>query len=261
MPRVACSTLAFTHLPLAEALTRIRALGFAAAELVVRGDGVWPGPLDPARLADDQGYGREQLGIVRASGLRLTSAGCHHARDLGLAEERRRAAALAPWLAEAGATLLTEFVYDHDDPRRWRELAAIAADHGLALAAETHLGTATATPAAAGAVAAARDLRLTLDASHYIGQGFTPADWAPLLPRVVAVQVRHCRPGELQESCDDPGAIATRLDDLIPTGFAGPVVCEQIAQPGAADWAAQLAVMRRLVAVRAPVVEPGGRLH
>ncbi len=246
----ACSTLAFTHLPLAEALDRIRVLGFAAAELVVRGDGVWPGHLDPARLADDQGYGRDLLGIVRASGLRLPSAGCHHARDLGWAEERRRALALAPWLAEAGATLLTEFVYDHDDPRRWRELAAIAADHGLVLAAETHLGTATATPAAVCAVAAVRDLRLTLDASHYIGQGFTPADWAPLLPRVVAVQVRHCRPGELQETSDDPRAIAARLDDLIPPGFAGPVVCEQIAQPGAPDWTAQLAVTRAVLAAR-----------
>lgn len=243
----ACSTLAFTRLPLAQALERIRAIGFAAIELVVRGDGVWPGHLDPVRLAADPGYGRAVLEAVRASGLALRSAGCEQARDLTLAEERRRIVALAAWLAGAGAALLTVFVYDRDHPQRWRELAAIAAAHGLDLAAETHLGTATATPAAALAVARERGLHLTLDASHYIGQGFRPADWASLLPLVAAVQVRHCRPGELQEPSRDEAAVAARLADLVPAGFAGPLVCEQIDNPGDSDWSGQLALTRRLL--------------
>ncbi len=244
---LACSTLAFTHVPLADALARIRTLGFTAAELVVRGDNVWPGHLDPARLADDAGYGRAALAVQQASGLALASAGCEQASDLPLAEEKRRIAALAAWLAEAGARTLTVFVYERDPTQRWRELDAIASAHGLVLAAETHLGTATATPAAAAAVAADRDLRLTLDASHYIGQGFGPADWAPLLPRVVAVQVRHCRPGELQEASMDASAIAARLAELVPTGFTGTVVCEQIANPGDQDWSRQLALTRRVL--------------
>ena len=118
------------------------------------------------------------------------------------------------------------------------------------LAAETHLGTATATPDAAAAIADDRNLHLTLDASHYVGQGFVPADWAKLLPRVVAVQVRHCRPGELQEPTSDPAALAARLDDLMPPGFTGPVVCEQIGQPGSPDWSSQLALTREVLAAR-----------
>jgi hypothetical protein len=97
------------------------------------------------------------------------------------------------------------------------------------------------------AVADRRDLRLTLDASHYVGQGYAPADWSALLPRVVAVQVRHCRPGELQEPARDEAAIAARLPDLIPVGFPGPVVCEQIANPGDPDWSDQLAHTRRVL--------------
>jgi sugar phosphate isomerase/epimerase len=255
----ACSTLAFTGLPLPGALARIRALGFTAAELVVRGDGVWPGHLDPVRLAADPGYGRGAAAALAESGLALASAGCEQAMDLALAEECRRIRALAAWLAAAGARLLTVLVYDHDHGNRWRELDAIARDHGLVLAAETHLGTATAIPAAAVAVAARRGLRLTLDASHYIGQGFTPPDWAPLLDRVVAVQVRHCRPGELQEPAAGVAAIRDRLPDLMPRGFAGPVVCEQIANPGDPDWSHQLDLTRQAVSLWQAGPERSGR--
>lgn len=63
---VACSTLPFTHRPLAEALSRIAGLGFTAWELPIRGDGVHLGHLDPDLLRQDSGVGELIMEAHRA---------------------------------------------------------------------------------------------------------------------------------------------------------------------------------------------------
>jgi sugar phosphate isomerase/epimerase len=213
-------------------------------ELVIRGDGVWPGHVDPQRLADDPAYAAELSAVITAAGLPLWSAGCEMAADLAVDEELRRHRVLMPWLAQLGVRVLTIFVYDHDHPRRWPALDAIAQGCGLVLAAETHLGTALAQPEEAIRVAEERNLRITLDASHYVGQGFTRADWADLESWIVAVQVRHCRVGELQEPSTDITVLSSSFGQLIPPTYMGPVVCEQIANPTDPDWTEQLRYAR-----------------
>ena len=239
---LSCSTLPYTGRSLADALQCIASLGFTHAELVVRGDNVWPGHIDPLRLADDSQYAESLTSTVQASGLAISSAGCEQSAHLSLAEESRRIEALCAWLARSGATTLTIFVYHNAHPQRWPQLNAIAKHYGITLAAETHLGTATATPSDAIACARTNNLNITLDASHYIGQGFTPQDWEPLISRVSAVQVRHCQPGELQQPTTSISDIRQRLPDLIPAGYADLIVCEQIANAEDPDWTDQLRI-------------------
>lgn len=245
-PVIAASTLAYTQQSLDRALARLVGHGFTTVELPARGDGVWPGHIDPQALAEDTSVGAQLSASLQAAGVQLASVGVEHAADLPLAREYQRVRALAAWMAEQGAQHLTVFAYPADHAaERWRELRAIASDHGLSIGVETHLGTATANPADAIALAEALDLTITLDASHYVGQGYQPDDWHALEARVRAVQVRHCQAGELQQpiSAVDNGSadqLAASLARLIPDGYSGTIVCEQIDHPGGPDWGPQL---------------------
>ena len=247
---LACSTLAWTYLGLGDALQQIADLGFTQFELVVRGDGVWPGHVDPARLADDPSYATELTDSIAQSGLRCISAGVEHAKTISLVDECRRMQAVVDLIAPLGARVITAFVYDVPEAaQRWQALRAIVEAAGMTLAAETHLGSATQDPKRAIELAAAFNLDITLDASHYIGQGYVPTDWAALCPRVKAVQLRYCVKGNLQEPTDDidDATISQRFAQLIPAGYTGPIICEQIANPKDPIWFDQIARTRGLL--------------
>lgn len=242
--QLACSSLAFTHLPFKAAAQRISALGFQFLKLPVRGDGVWSGHLDPGALLKDPSLGNRLADDLNASGLKLMGAGCEMSSTTDLAEECKRHEALTDWLAAQGAKHLTIFVYD--DPRakrRWETLREISHDRGLVLSVETHLGTGAMNPHRAIELCEEMDLAITLDASHYVGQGYEPKDWRPLMDRVANVQVRCCVEGELQDQSEDINDIQTCLEKLIPPGWEGPVVCEQIHHDGE-DWTHQMEVTR-----------------
>ena len=249
MPAPVCSSLAFTSLPLAEALARIRALGFTQVELPVRCDQVWPGHLDAQDLMDAPDAGDAVATTLATSGLTLSGVGYEGRKDQPLTGELPRFSALASLVARMGGRTITVFLYDDGavpSQVRYPALLAVAREHGLQLLVETHLGTATADPVRALELTRELDLRLCLDASHYVVQGFLLAAWAPLLASVDTVQVRRCLPGSIQLA-GPRQADEVDLAVLLPSGFTGAVVIEYIDLndgPASACWDATIAEVR-----------------
>jgi sugar phosphate isomerase/epimerase len=247
---LSCSSLAFTSLPMAEALDRMQRLGFTRWEIPVRCDGVWPGHLDADMLLRNRGATAELTAVIRSSGLQLDSAGYEGRHDTPLADELPRVRALASWLADLGAQRLTVFLYNHGAApltMRYAALLAIATNHGLDLCVETHLGTALANPERALALIRDLGLRLCLDASHYVVQGLAPATWAALLPAVAAVQIRRCSPLAMQlDGPPDPHEVP--LPFLLPANLSSIPVIEYIDQhdgPDSAHWDAAIRGLRQ----------------
>ncbi|HYE07116.1 MAG TPA: TIM barrel protein [Planctomycetota bacterium] len=252
MPRIACSTLHLTHRPLVDALEHVARLGFTAWELPMRGDGVWQGHVDPARLLDDP----DHRAMVRAAAarfpeLRCVGAGFEIAHDAPLARESAQFAAACALLRELGASGIGIFLFDGQpvaSRERHAALRAIATAHGLELSVETHLGTATQDPARARGLAAELDLRLCVDFSHWVGQGIEPDAFGDLIPRAAHIQVRGCAAGAVEQGVDDEAqvaALARRVRACTPAGYAGWYAIEYIDR--ARDWDRSIARCREAI--------------
>lgn len=98
----------------------------------------------------------------------------------------------------------------------WRAQRCAAA--GMRFSVECHIGSVAGTPDdALRLVELAPQLRLTLDYTHFIAQGFEQADVDRLVPHAGHVQVRGGRPGRgqcsLAENTIDYEAVIDRLAD------------------------------------------------
>lgn len=135
-----------------------------------------------------------------------------------------------------GITLLPGVVWDEVGVegsfdlavRELRRLLPIAQDAGLRLSVEAHLESVVEPPDRAIALMqAVPGLRLTLDYSHFIANGYQPEDVHPLLPHAGHFHARQARRGFLQAShregtLDFPD-IVRRLHGV---GYAGDICVE-----------------------------------
>jgi len=85
--------------------------------------------------------------------------------------------------------------------RELTRLVPIAHDAGLRFSVEAHLDSVAETPELAlELVQRVPGLKLTLDYSHFIANGYEPEDVHPLVPHAGHFHARQCRRGQLQES-------------------------------------------------------------
>lgn len=108
-----------------------------------------------------------------------------------------------------GITLLPGVIWDEIGPERsfeqsveeLRHLVPIAHDAGLRLSVECHLESVAEPPEKAlELVNAVPGLKLTLDYSHFVAQGYRPEDVHPLVPHAGHFHARQARNGALQSS-------------------------------------------------------------
>ena len=99
---------------------------------------------------------------------------------------------------------------------QWR--AERCKEAGLRFSVECHMGSVASTPNdTLRLLELAPDLRLTLDYTHYIAQGFSQTEVDPLVPYAAHVQIRGGAPGRVQvgmrDNTIDYEAVLDRLSD------------------------------------------------
>lgn len=119
---------------------------------------------------------------------------------------------VAKGIGAEGITLLPGVIWDELGPERsfelsveeLRRLVPIAQDVGLRLSVECHLESVAEPPARAlELIQAVPGLKLTLDYSHFVANGYHPEDVHPLLPHAGHFHARQARDGFLQASQRD----------------------------------------------------------
>lgn len=199
---VACSTLCFMRLSLADALQAIRDLRFAKADLSIRERGPH---LKPSEVGPDVGKAAQRLRASNvafaafefepaepnaASGKGELRAVCRLARSLSVPVVTVAA-------APAGSAM-------NEEVARLTGWSKVAAAEGVILCVETHADTLTASPQAAAMLCQkVPGLGLTLDPSHYLAGPDGPANYDALFP-----YVRHTR---LRDSAGKPGQFQVRV--------------------------------------------------
>jgi sugar phosphate isomerase/epimerase len=197
---VACSTLCFGTVPLAQALRTIGELQFTKVDLALH-DG---GPhLTPAEVAADVAQVAQRL----RAGLTLGVAAFHVALDPARPAEfvaRLRAVCrlarvlTVPLICLPAAPAGGDFEAEVD---RLAELNRLASSEGVILTVETHSQTLTADPAGAAELCRrVPGLGLTLDPSHYLIGPHAKAGFDEVYPHVRHVRLRDTgdKPGEFQ---------------------------------------------------------------
>ncbi len=111
---------------------------------------------------------------------------------------------------------------------QWR--AAHLAREGLRFSVECHIGSVAASPDdTLTLLGKAPDLRLTLDYTHYVAQGYEQTDIDRLAPHAGHVQVRGGRPGRgqcgLRDNTIDYEAV---VDTLAAAGYDGHLTVEYV---------------------------------
>jgi sugar phosphate isomerase/epimerase len=114
---------------------------------------------------------------------------------------------LAARLRSPGMTILPGIDWEHEShdaslaraAAELAERAAMAADRGVRLSIEPHLGSVASTPARAlELIAGTPGLELTLDYSHFVYQGIAEEDVHPLAAHARHYHVRGARQGRMQ---------------------------------------------------------------
>lgn len=253
LPRVACGSLAFSKLPLEEALTRIARLGIPYVDLAVQ-EG-WA-HLNPSEIAADVDAAVERLqNALSQTGLQVISL------NVGLgtndpAEETRRMAAVAQLAKTVGARTITlpgsaQGTPVDDEIQRLGRLVEAAKPFGVAVTLETHVGQISEDPQTVlHVVNAVPGLALTLDPSHYYagptqGQGFDEVFRA----------VRHVHLRDAGLSWDEiqmpVGAGKVDFDKVFAQlnahGYTGDFVIEYIDSIGSLDTPREIVAMKNLV--------------
>ncbi|MFW6217442.1 MAG: sugar phosphate isomerase/epimerase family protein [Verrucomicrobiota bacterium] len=221
-----CSSLAFTHCALPEALRAISDLGFSGAELAVRGDGVWPGHVDADALLQAPGkISREIQAAMDSSGVQISSAGFHVSDRHPLQAELERFNATCELVASVGGKAISVFLLasvDATAEARYAAFAHAAEASGVRLFVETHRNTLTENPQDALRWAQQLGARLNLDYDHYRSQGYGFADYEPLLPFVGMMQIREAEEPRLEDHCLP----------ILGAGFSGQITLEHLQMPG-----------------------------
>lgn len=247
--RLSCGTDSFPLLPHNVMLDLIAGLGFEGHDIcLVQGDrGVLS--LDEARRDIDGWAGRLDERI-RGRGLEIADLaawadydrmspnhpdseqrkeGLALFRDVVKLASRLRAPGITmvpgtDWPGESHETSLTRA--GEEMQRRATEAAA----SGLRFSIEPHIGSVCKTPEDVLRLCAlAPDLKLTLDYSHYVGQGFTDDDLAPLVAHAAHLHMRSSADGFLQTPMERNTIDYERILDLLgERGYQGFVAVEYV---------------------------------
>jgi len=230
---VACSTIAFTGVPLGDAFARIRSLGFANADLSVHHMPGWGHFLaEDIRLNQDLALSelcraREATGVgVAAINLNL---------DPGFSAERGQFESACLFAVRAGVPVVSlvparrnEAVERH----RLSDHLDIAGRYGVVLAVEFH--DPSVMREMRTALQFVRDLpglKITLDTGHLIHVGTPQAEWGPLYPLVRHVHVKDAGRGlGLAQVPVGKGEldVARLVSDLAVAGYDGALSVEYI---------------------------------
>ena len=231
--KVASSTFLFAGLPLADALKRVRSLGFTRAELSIHYKSAW------GHLLPDMVHGEPEkaLGTVKnaenESGVKIVAVAAHF-DPLAQAERGQFEAVCA--LARGLEASLVSIVANQ--PSEWlaantlKDHVSIARGNGLRLAVETFRPSVRPDPQSVmRLVEQVRDLKLTLDTGHLISNGHAQESWLPLFPHVGHVHVKDSGAGldfvqmRVGEGVLDVGFL---LSNLVKAGYRGELVVEYV---------------------------------
>lgn len=255
LSRVAASALAFSRLPLDEALERIARLGVPFVDLAFH-EG-WA-HLFPSQVAAGVSAAIER---VKAALSRTGVVPISFNVGLGTSdpdEERRRFAAVAEVARALGVRTLTLPAAPKGTPvereiERLRRLVDIARPLEVNVTVETHVGQLTEEPAAAAHIARnVPGLGLTLDPSHYYAGPLQCGDFEAVLPFVRHVHLRDAGRSwdEIQLPVGSGRVEFRRLFELLRRqGYTGDFVAEYIDSiaPGAVDVERELLKVKALV--------------
>lgn len=218
LPRLACADSAFPKLSHEVALQVIRDLGIGAVDVCVfpvyghiAPDAV---RADPAAAAETLLPALERTGLAVADVFLILGGFEEYAVNHPADEVRTESLAsfeatveFARRLASPGVTLLPGVEFDEVGPEASLQLAAselqrraqLAAEAGLALSFEPHYQSITETPERTlELLAAAPDLSLALDHSHFVFQGFAQEEVDVLIPHARHFHLRQAAEGAMQ---------------------------------------------------------------
>jgi sugar phosphate isomerase/epimerase len=231
--RVACSTIAFTGMPLGDAFARIRSLGFAHVDLSVHHAPGW-GHFQAEDIRGNQDLVLEELLRAReASGVGVAAINLN--LDPGFSAERGQFESACLFAVRAGAPVVSLVPSRRNEAVERHRLAdhlAIATRYGVVLAVEFH--DPSVMREMRSALDFARDmpgLRITLDTGHLIHVGTPQSEWGPLYPHVRHVHVKDAGRGlGLAQTPVGKGDLNVPLlvSDLKAAGYDGALSVEYI---------------------------------
>jgi sugar phosphate isomerase/epimerase len=230
----------FEGLPLSQALSEIARYGFGWADIVISHAQDW-GHLKPDQVKDDLLECLEILArATQVSGVRYTAINL--VTEYFSPSERGQFEAVCVLAGRIGIPVLTvqAFVKDTDaEYRRIADFLAIAAEHGVTVAAETN-SLLTNPRKAVKLVAERPGLKLTVDPGHLFGAGVSPEKFAPLYP--LAGHVHLWDTGGTNERPQVPfgeGLLAPALGGLVAglkaAGYDGALAIEYVGRRSRAD--------------------------
>ncbi len=233
MMQLACSTLCFTQLSLADALARSAALGFRYVDLGVQ---AWAHVSAPELVSSGEHFAASLRADAANAGVAVCTmnVGLERDADQTLAEQTAAVSALAASLdltaicinAPANDVTLADAVAE------LTPLADIAARHGVMLCLETHVNCLTETPPVAAQLAGAvPNLGLALDPSHFYGGPWQGKDISAAYPHTHIVHLRDATisPPALKVPAGTGDVdFAGMLRSLAEQGYAGPLAVEYI---------------------------------
>ena len=261
LSRVAASALAFSKLPLEEALGRIARLGIPFVDLAFH-EG-WA-HLDPSEVAKDVG-----AAIARVKAALAQTGVVPTSFNVGLGttepeEEVKRLAAVAEVAGAVGVRTLTLPAARKGTPvereiERLRRLVEVARPYEVCVTIETHVGQVTEDPAVAAEIArSVPGLGLTLDPSHYYAGPLQSGDFEAVLPYVRHVHLRDAGKSwdEIQLPTGSGRVEFRRLFQLLSRqGYTGDFVAEYIdsvGAPGTVDIERELLTVKAMVEAEWP---------
>lgn len=261
LSRVAASALAFSKLPLEEALKRIARLGILFVDLAFQ-EG-WA-HLYPSEVAKDVGAATRRVkAALSQTGVVPTSFNV----GLGKAEpdeESRRFAAVAELARALGVRMLTlpaapKGTAVEQEIERLRRLVECARPLEVEVTVETHAGQLTEDPVLAAHIAqSVPGLGLTLDPSHYYAGPLQSGEFEAVLPFVRHVHLRDAGASwqEIQRPMGTGRVEFRRLFELLRLhGYTGAFVAEyidSIGTDGSIDVERELAAVKALVEAEWP---------
>jgi sugar phosphate isomerase/epimerase len=267
MIRLGCRDNSFFRLSHASALSVIADLGLDGVDVTVSDRHPQLAPAEV--VAEPVVVGRrvrqvaDDLGLAVADAFFLTGAPGGVVRRVDDPDAAGRAAArdqferLVAFASELGAPGITVLPGTPWDDRaeglrvaaeelQWR--ATVAAEAGMRLSFEPHGIANVRTPVeVAELIAAAPDVRVTLDLSHMCAAGIPDSDCDVLLPIAGHVQFRQARRGDMQARAADGEIDLPRLvRKLVESGYDGWVSAEYVIADHATevDTITQTAIFR-----------------